>query len=114
MTGDRFHPVVPPGAVYVGRPSPYLKGSPWANPYPVKVYGLGESLRRYGEMLTANPELVRRFAREHRGEDPACWCKAGARCHVDVLLAHLSRLDTRPAERACAVSGMPYPLGKPR
>ena len=47
VTGDLFHGQVPDGAVYVGRQAPGLRRSPYANPYPVKTYGLAESLLRY-------------------------------------------------------------------
>jgi hypothetical protein len=45
--GDRFHPVVPDGAVYVGRHAPYLRRSPFANPYPVKIYGREAAMELY-------------------------------------------------------------------
>jgi hypothetical protein len=47
VTGDLFHGQVPIGAVYVGRAAPGLRKSPYANPFPVKTYGLAESLLRY-------------------------------------------------------------------
>jgi hypothetical protein len=47
VTGDLYHGQVPDGAVYVGRAAPGLRRSPYANPYPVKTYGLAESLRLY-------------------------------------------------------------------
>ena len=47
VTGDLFHGQVPDGAVYVGRAAPGLRKSPYANPFPVKTYGLAESLRHY-------------------------------------------------------------------
>ena len=40
VTGDLFHGRIPDGAVYVGRAAPGLRRSPYANPYPVKTYGL--------------------------------------------------------------------------
>jgi hypothetical protein len=47
VTRDLFHGHIPDGAVYVGRAAPGLRKSPYANPYPVKKYGLTESLRLY-------------------------------------------------------------------
>jgi hypothetical protein len=73
VTGDLFHGQVPNGAVYVGRAAPGLRRSPYANPFPVKTYGLAESLRRY---------------RLHaEGFDAAtCWCPPDQPGHADVLL----------------------------
>lgn len=35
VTGNLYHGVVPDGAVYVGRPTPGLPGSKWANPFKI-------------------------------------------------------------------------------
>ena len=48
VTGDLYHGQVPDGAVYVGRAGTRTtQKPPYANPYPVKTYGLAESLRLY-------------------------------------------------------------------
>jgi hypothetical protein len=49
VEGDLFHGRVPGGAVYVGRPAPGLPGSPYANPFAVRRYGLDESRRLFRE-----------------------------------------------------------------
>jgi hypothetical protein len=51
VAGDLFHGRVPDGVLYVGRAAPGLRRSPYANPFPVKVHGLNESLRLYREWL---------------------------------------------------------------
>lgn len=65
----------PPGAVYVGR------GTPWGNPFRVGRDG-------------TRSEVIERFRREVlptldltplRGKDLVCWC-APKPCHADVLL----------------------------
>lgn len=58
VEGDYFHPRVPEDAIYVGRAAPGLKASKYANPHPVKRYGLDDSLQRYRKHLDEHPELV--------------------------------------------------------
>jgi hypothetical protein len=80
VTGDLFHGQVPDGAIYVGRAAPGLRKSPYANPYPVKIHGLGESLRLYREWVE------RIDVASLAGRDLACWCPLDKPCHADVLL----------------------------
>ena len=70
---------MPPGAVYVGRPTK------WGNPFPLP------SLIRYSDRVKA----VGRFADEVlpyldleplRGKDLACFCRLDDMCHADALL----------------------------
>jgi len=90
---------LPPGAVYVGRPSR------WGNPYRV-IRPNWVSDDRWGEdYYCADGEergvAVRRFREdvingrepydqldpaELRGKDLACWCPLDQPCHADVLL----------------------------
>jgi Domain of unknown function (DUF4326) len=91
VAGDLFHGRVPAGAVYIGRGSPGLPRSVYANPYPVKAHGLAESLRLYTEHLDRHPHLVARARVELGDSDVACWCKLPAAgepdlCHGAVLL----------------------------
>jgi hypothetical protein len=61
VTGDLFHGRIPDGCVYVGRQAPGLYKSRYANPYPVKVHGLEESLRLYRlHAATFNIQTLRR------------------------------------------------------
>ena len=84
VTGDLFHGHVPDGAIYVGRAAPGLYKSSYANPFPVKTYGLAESLRLYREWLSELATSVD-FS-ELAGHDLACWCPLNQPCHGDVLL----------------------------
>jgi hypothetical protein len=84
VTGDLFHGLVPDGAVYVGRAAPGLRKSPYANPFPVKTYGLTESLRRY--QTHAETFDLAAVRRDLTGKDLACWCPLDQPCHADVLL----------------------------
>jgi hypothetical protein len=84
VTGDLFHGQVPDGAVYVGRQAPGLRQSPYANPYPVKTYGLAESLLRYRLYIEGFDTAI--LERDLAGRDPACWCPLDQPCHADVLL----------------------------
>jgi hypothetical protein len=86
VSGDLYHPVVPPGAVYVGRQGFGLRRSPWANPYSVRAYGRAEALRLYRQWLHEQPELIERARQELPGRALACWCPPGADCHADVLV----------------------------
>ena len=65
--GDLYHPVVPAGAIYVGRQGFGLRRSPWANPFGVRQYGRLETLLLYRQWLAERPELVRRARRELTG-----------------------------------------------
>jgi len=84
--GDLFHPVVPAGAVYVGRHGFGLRRSPWANPFSTREHSRAEALRLYRQWLSERPELVDRARRELRGRLLACWCPLDEQCHADVLL----------------------------
>jgi hypothetical protein len=89
ITGDLFHPEVPPGAVNVTRQSR------WGNPHPI-----GKSCRRcggavhnreqaqtvYRQHLAEHPELVDEARRDLVGRDLACWCRPDQPCHADILL----------------------------
>lgn len=87
VDGDLFHPVIPAGAVYVGRQAPYLKRSPYANPFTVKDHGLAESRRLFRAYLAANLDLVDRARQQLAGRDLACRCPLDAEwCHADDLL----------------------------
>jgi len=86
VSGDLYHPVVPAGAVYVGRQGFGLRRSPWANPFSLREYGRQEALRLYRQWLSQRPDLVDRARRELKGRTLACWCQPGDDCHADVLL----------------------------
>jgi len=81
MLGNLYRPRVPESAVYVGR------GTPWGNPFRVKVHGRERALELFREYLRGRPELVERARRELAGQDVACWCQPGEDCHADVWLA---------------------------
>lgn len=69
----------PPGAVYIGRPSP------WGNPFAIGRDGDRDAvMARYMAWLSETPELVDRARRELAGKDLVCWC-APAACHGHVL-----------------------------
>lgn len=86
VEGDLFHARIPDGAVYVGRRTPHLRQSRYANPYPVKGLGLAQSLDLYRAHLGRHPELVESARRDLAGCDLACWCPLDQPCHADILL----------------------------
>jgi len=73
--------VIPPDAVYVGRPSK------WGNPYRIEP-DIGNTrelvIGAYREWLINQPLLLEQLS-ELRGKDLVCWC-APKPCHADVLL----------------------------
>lgn len=85
VQGDLYHPVVPPGAVYVGRQGFGLRRSPWANPFSLRKHDRAEALRLYRQWLVGQPALVERARRELTGKQLACWCRVDDACHADVL-----------------------------
>ncbi|WP_252443347.1 DUF4326 domain-containing protein [Pseudonocardia humida] len=71
---------MPPGAVYVGRPS--RRGNPWS----VAEHGAAEAVARYRAWLLADSARLAVVRAELAGRDLACWCRLDASCHADVLL----------------------------
>lgn len=68
-----------PGAVYVGRPSP------WGNPFSIGKDGdRDEVIAKYIAWLHENPDFVARARRELAGKDLICWC-APCKCHGELL-----------------------------
>jgi hypothetical protein len=102
VEGDLFHGRVPAGAVYVGRATPGLRASLYANPYPVRVHGLPEASRLYLEHLASRPDLLAAAQCELAGKDLACWCPLPAEggpdlCHAAALLRLVSMEAGRPS-----------------
>ncbi|MBW3068934.1 DUF4326 domain-containing protein [Actinomyces sp. 594] len=95
---------MPPGAVYVGRPSA------WGNPYRVSqadksmwvVKHQGRVVKRFATGREARAYAVHRLAKDIQtgrapwtaeavrerlvGLDLACWCPLDSPCHADLLL----------------------------
>jgi hypothetical protein len=68
-----------PGAVYVGRPSP------WGNPFVIGRDGTREEvIEKYRVWLPTQKVLMRNL-HHLAGKDLICWCAPQA-CHADVLL----------------------------
>jgi len=96
---------IPPGSVYVGRPSQ------WGNP--AKVGGwfkVGEDWHEVKDNRVA-VDLFYCHCKQQAKSDPAsfaawlfpllgrdlcCWCSASNACHADVLLYFLSLLEVEP------------------
>jgi len=58
------------------------RGTRWGNPFRPGVDGtVEECLELYRKQVADDPELAML-----RGKNLACWCKAGALCHADILL----------------------------
>ncbi|HEX6685743.1 MAG TPA: DUF4326 domain-containing protein [Candidatus Limnocylindrales bacterium] len=98
VVGDYYHGAVPTGAIYVGRPAPGIRGSIFANPYPVKRHGLAESRRLFLERLVRLPSYVERAREDLAGRDLCCWCKPDALwCHADDWIAIANGVSTASA-----------------
>lgn len=88
---------MPPGAVYVGRPTK------WGNPYSPKPaskldnYSRASAVEFYRVHLYRHPELVIAARRELAGKDLCCWCPPDAPCHADVLL-ELANMEVENAD----------------
>lgn len=87
---------MPPGAVYVGRPSK------WGNPWSVGLVSCGcrsadcehnsfrvetaeEAVALYRDWII-NGRRRKHELHELRGKDLVCWCPLDQTCHADVLL----------------------------
>ncbi len=76
----------------------------WANPFKVKesaedhregYYTLDEALENYSahlDKLLENGENKKEFAKLLHFNRLGCFCNAGDRCHVDIILSKLSKL----------------------
>lgn len=76
----------PPGAVYIGR------GTPWGNPFPigVKYGGRDEVIARFWRYARGKLKRDPNWLEPLRGKDLVCHC-APKRCHAEVLLYYLRR-----------------------
>ena len=91
VQGDLFHGRVPDGAVYVGRATPGLRASPYANRYLARVHGAPEACRLYLEHFASHPDVMAGIRRDLAGRDLACWCRLPEdgepdMCHAALLL----------------------------
>ena len=83
---------MPPGAVYVGRPSQ------WGNPFRVgtwvnlpitgreAVYNRARAVVLFRDWFNLATRLQEVARVELRGKDLVCWCPLDEPCHADVLL----------------------------
>jgi hypothetical protein len=70
---------VPPGAVYIGRPSI------WGNPFVIGKDGnRDEVIAKFEAYIRGRPDLLGQL-NKLAGKDVVCWC-APARCHGHVLV----------------------------
>lgn len=77
---NKYKDVIPPDAVYIGRPTK------WGNPYAMlNPEDRPLAIQRYREYLDSHPELVEQAKRELRDKDLVCFC-APKPCHGDILL----------------------------
>lgn len=77
---NKYSDRIPPGAVYIGRPSI------WGNPYAIDADNTRETvLLKYHQYILSKPELIAKARVELRGRDLVCYCKPQA-CHGDILL----------------------------
>jgi len=77
---NKYHNTAPPGAIYIGR------GSPYGNPFVIGIDGDRDAVcDKYEQMLRSKPLLLEKFKQELRGKDLVCFC-APKRCHGDFLI----------------------------
>jgi len=89
---------VPPGAVYIGRPSK------WGNPFVIGKHGTRDQVvARYRAYLLANAALMAALP-ELAGKHLVCWCAPDA-CHGDVLVELASTPQPAKAPMVLAATG---------
>lgn len=77
---NKYRDVIPSGAVYIGRPSPY------GNPYTIGPDGTRDQVyEKFKVYLRKNKKLQAKVKKELKGRDLVCFCKP-KRCHGDLLL----------------------------
>ena len=85
---NKHHRNAPPGAVYIGR------GSPYGNPFVIGRDGdRAAVIAAYEAHLLSDVALLERVRTELRGRDVVCFC-APAPCHGDVLVRIANEQDT--------------------
>lgn len=74
----------------------------WGNPWTAANSGAVDPVLRFACETAPLMELS-----SLRGKNLACWCRIGAECHADVLLAMANETpnpDDTPQEPPCAIS----------
>lgn len=98
------HGGLPPGAVYTGRAAGKYKGSPLANPFPmrnedersivIERYSIWLNYHLVAEDSPASLELKRLLELAKNGDlILACWCAPKA-CHCDIIKAKIEAMAT--------------------
>lgn len=81
-----------PYTLYIGRMTPGIPGSKWANPFRIGSDGPREAvIAKYKAWIVGQSSLMSSL-HELRGETLGCWCKPAA-CHGDVLVELLAERD---------------------
>ncbi|MCK5015915.1 MAG: DUF4326 domain-containing protein [Candidatus Peribacteraceae bacterium] len=76
----RGDPLIPKGAVYIGR------GSKYGNRFPITAqHDRNKVCDMYEEEKLADPEFITMVKQELYGKDLVCYC-APLRCHGDFLI----------------------------
>jgi hypothetical protein len=71
---------MPPGAIYVGRPTR------WGDPIPIAPTGQFDERGRAEYVASLTKQQFAEIRRHLRGRDLACWCPLDQPCHADMLL----------------------------
>jgi len=92
---NKHHKDAPPGAVYIGR------GSPYGNPFHIgpKDGDRDEVCDKFEAMVEADPQMKAMFIAHLRDKDLVCFC-APLRCHGDYLL-RIANQETRHGCPSC-------------
>ncbi|SCL21250.1 DUF4326 domain-containing protein [Micromonospora aurantiaca (nom. illeg.)] len=90
---------MPPGAVYIGRPSR------WGNPYRGAESERAAAVQAYAQLLDRRPDLVAAARAALAGRTLVCWCPVTKPCHGDILVAVVDGLSPLDAARRL------FPLG---
>jgi len=80
---------MPPNTVKVDRST--MWGNRWqvgtrSNTLGRNVETVDEAVNLYRDLVWVEPHQIAWVREQLRGKNLACWCKAGAPCHADVLL----------------------------
>jgi hypothetical protein len=79
---------MPPGAIYVGRPTV------WGNPWQVSnIMTAKDAVEAFRLWIGWNPVYLEMVEARLAGHDLVCWCRLNQPCHADVLLEIANRLN---------------------
>lgn len=84
--------VTRPGRIFIDKHIFHYPGSPWANPFKIKDYGLNQCLELYKkhlDKLLLDPNKLEEFKELKNATELGCFCKPDENCHRNIIIEKL-------------------------